>query len=256
MALSTPSTMRSLFVTAYTQPLKYEISELPTPKIEFPDHVLIRVHAASINPVDMAVAGGALKMLVTFPFPYKLGFDLSGTVAGIGDSVKGLAVGDEVFCCLPEQDRGSLSEYALTRASYLVPKPERLSHAEAASIPLVAMTALQAFEKVAGGLTGKNVFVPGGLSGVGSIACQLAKNVLGAAKVITTVSTQKLDKVDEKLGQGTVDQVVSTVIDYKKTNPLKEIPRGSVDVLLETVGSAMTFVRLVGFSRFQYLVLN
>lgn len=84
--------------------------------------------------------------------------------------------------------------------------PSDLSFNEAASLPLAAITAAQALRKYEGDLAGKTVFIPAGLGGTGAFACQLAKNVLKAGKVITTVSTAKVDKIPEYLGEGVVDQ--------------------------------------------------
>jgi NADPH:quinone reductase-like Zn-dependent oxidoreductase len=95
-------------------------------------------------------------------FPVRLGFDLSGTVVEIGSSVNTVAVGDEVICCLPPQNMGSWSEYALTTASFLAHKPKSLSHVEAASLPMIGMTTLQAFEKVPNGFVGGTVLIPAG----------------------------------------------------------------------------------------------
>ena len=104
---------------------------------------------------------------------------------------------------------------------------------------------MQAFDSansiVPGGLSGKTIFVPAGLSGTGSVALQLAKHVYGAAKVITTVSTSKLSKVPQFLGEGTVDQI----IDYTTQNVLKEVKKGSVDFLYDTVGTAMANLALM-----------
>lgn len=121
---------------------------------------------------------------------------------------------------------GSVSEYALITEALVIAKPKNLNFVEAASIPLVALTAIQMFDKVPGGVDRKTVFVPAGrkcfsilvdsneklnlccrkVSGVGSAAAQMAKNAYGAEKVITTVSTTKLSMVDDLLGKGVVDE--------------------------------------------------
>ncbi len=140
---------------------------------------------------------------------------------------------------------GSASDYAIASQSVIASKHSKLSHTEAASLCIAGITALQVFDRanrmVPGGLKGKTVFVPAGLSGTGSIGLQLAKNVFGASKVITTVSTAKIDKVPTLLGTGVVDQIV----DYKTQDPLKEIRRGSVDFMFDTVGGAISYVSLI-----------
>ncbi|KAL1875613.1 hypothetical protein Plec18167_005549 [Paecilomyces lecythidis] len=190
--------MLSVGVSSYSKPAEYQLLELPRPEITDPKDVIIKVHAASVNPVDLKKAEGVFKIALKDSFPYKLGYDASGTVAEIGTGVTRFNVGDAVYVRLPESHRGSWAEYA-----------------DAAAIPLAATTAFQALRKYEGDLSGKTVFVPAGLSGTGLFCCQLAKNVFHAGKVITTVSTSKVPKVPELLGDGTVDEI----IDYKKVDP-------------------------------------
>ncbi|SRR6266536_4661009 len=109
-----------------------------------------------------------------FRFPYKIGYDLAGTVVAVGSSVSHFQPGDEVYSRAPGAYRGSVAEYALSTQPTTALKPPALSFAEAASIPLAAQTALQALDKadkaLDGGLKEKTVFVPAGLSGTGSFA--------------------------------------------------------------------------------------
>jgi NADPH:quinone reductase-like Zn-dependent oxidoreductase len=173
--------------------------------------------------------------------PFKLGYDVSGTVVAVGLEVPShIHPGVEVYSRVPEKNRGTFSEYAVSPASATALKPASLSHIQAASLPLAALTALQAFDAadmhLEGGLNGKTVYVPGGLSGTGSIGVQLAKNVFGAAKVITTLSPAKIAKADALLGSGVLDQI----IDYTKDDPSSEIPVGSVDFYFDTMGSSVS----------------
>lgn len=232
--------MESYHITDYAQPQGYQFSQLPRPEIENAAEVLIKVHAASVNPIDVKMASGAVKMMTSFKFPYKLGYDCAGTVAEIGARVTRFKVGDEVYVRLPESTRGSWSEYCKAPEETISLKPKNLSFQEAASIPLAALTAYQSL-KLAGDLAGKTVFVPAGLSGTGAYCCQLAKNVFKAGKVITTVSTGKIPKIPEYLGEGVIDQV----IDYTKSDPTTEIPAGSVDFMFDTVGIAMSCLHLM-----------
>ncbi|KAJ5666100.1 uncharacterized protein N7477_008548 [Penicillium maclennaniae] len=173
------------------------IPKSPVPKIDSPKDILIRTHAASINPIDVKKASGASKLVFKDSFPYKIGYDCAGVVEEVGSDVIRFQAGDEVF-----EHGASMPSLQKTVA----PKPAGLSMEDAASIPLAAMTALQALRRYQGTLEGKTVFVPAGLSGTGLFACQLAKNVFKAGKVITTVSTTKIPKVDELLGHGVVDE--------------------------------------------------
>ncbi|EED21397.1 alcohol dehydrogenase, putative [Talaromyces stipitatus ATCC 10500] len=232
--------MQSYYINNYTPPQGYELGELPRPEIENVMEVLIKVHAASVNPIDVKMAGGATKMMTSFEFPYKLGYDCAGTVTEVGSGVTRFKVGDEVYVRLPESTRGSWSEYAKAPEEVISLRPKNVTFDEAASLPLTALTAYQSLKR-AGDLSGKTVFVPAGLSGTGAYCCQLAKNVFKAGKVITTVSTGKIPKVPELLGEGVVDQI----IDYTKSDPKTEIPAGSVDFMFDTVGIAMSCLSLM-----------
>ncbi|KAJ5306484.1 hypothetical protein N7508_005499 [Penicillium antarcticum] len=233
--------MLSINIPHYTNPSGYQLSKLPKPELRSAQDVIIKVHAASINPIDVKRAGGALKMAMKDAFPYKIGYDCAGIVTEVGSDVSRCKVSDEVYTRLPEVSRGSLSEFVVCAEQYVAIKPPSLSFEEAASIPLAGMTALQALRRYKGDLAGKTVFVPAGLSGTGLFACQLAKHVFKAGKVITTVSTSKVSKLSELLGEGTVDEI----IDYTKTDPRSTIPKGSVDFLFDTTGAAMEHLCLM-----------
>lgn len=184
-------------------------------------------------------------------FPYKIGYDLSGTIVAVGSAVAltnpDLVPGTEVYTRLPESCRGSVSEYAVSIASATAKKPQSTSHTEAASIPLVSLTTLQTFDLVAthfkdrDGLTGKTILIPGGLSGTGSIAIQLAKRVFNAGRVITTLSTSKIAQVNTYMDKNLLDQIV----DYTKEDPLKVIPPGSVDFMYDTMGHGVSYLPLM-----------
>ncbi|GFG17889.1 Reticulon-4-interacting protein 1 -like protein, mitochondrial [Aspergillus udagawae] len=214
--------MYSINISKYTTPEYYELSELPAPTFEGPKDIVIKVHAACINPIDVKKASGVTKAVLTDDFPYKIGYDCAGTVAEIGPQVTRFKVGDEVFARLPEFHR------ARTTGDFVALKLTSLSMEDSASSPLAAVTALQAFRRYPGSLEGKTVFVPAGLSGTGLFACQLAKNVFKAGKVISTVSTSKI-----------------TIIDYTKTDPKTVIPPQSVDFLFDTTGDSMTYLSLM-----------
>ncbi|KAB8077263.1 chaperonin 10-like protein [Aspergillus leporis] len=214
--------MLSLNIPAYSDPSGYILSDLPKPEITDSKDVVIKVHAASVNPVDVKKADGILKM-------------------ALKDTASRFKVGDEVYVRLPESHRGAWSEYAGCPEEFIALKPPSLSFESAAAIPLAATTAFQALQKYNGDLTGKTVFVPAGLGGVGLYALQLAKHVFHAGNVITTVSTSKIPKVEELLGKGTVDQI----IDYRKSDPKDVIPHGSVDFLFDTMAVSMEYLCLM-----------
>jgi NADPH:quinone reductase-like Zn-dependent oxidoreductase len=169
-------------------------------------------------------------------FPLKIGFDVAGTVVAVGSTVTGIHLGDEVFSVVPVKHWGTVAEYALSTEAATVRKPPSSSFAEVASLTMAALTAFQALEiaekSLPGGLKGKTVLIPAGLSGTGGYGVQLAKNHFGAAHVITTVSTSKIPMVAQFLGEGIAD----TVIDYTKENVAETIGTGTVDVMFDTMG--------------------
>ncbi|OQE09613.1 hypothetical protein PENVUL_c006G06670 [Penicillium vulpinum] len=155
--------MLALNITSYSNPSGYQLSELAKPELSDSKDVIIKVHAASINPIDVKRANGMLKLALKDSFPYKIGYDCAGIVTEVGSDVTRVQVGAEVYTRLPEVSRGSCSEFVKCAEEEIALKPPSLSFEDAASIPLAAMTALQALKKYKGDLAGKTVFVPAGL---------------------------------------------------------------------------------------------
>ncbi|KAH8815150.1 chaperonin 10-like protein [Xylogone sp. PMI_703] len=241
-----PATMRALALSKFCKPSEYAIATLPTPEIAKPDEVLIKVHAASVNPVDVKMASGTARVMGYSTFPYKIGYDLAGTIVSTGASVTSFKPGDAVYARIHERYRGSIAEYAVSTESAVALKPPSLSFTEAAAIPLAGLTALQSLDTAArmiegGTLNGKTIYVPGGLSGTGSFAVQLAKRVFGAKEVITTLSTGKIAKLGELIGPGVVDEIV----DYTKENVEQKIGPGRVDVMFDTVTGTLRSIPLM-----------
>jgi NADPH:quinone reductase-like Zn-dependent oxidoreductase len=236
MAANVPSSMRAIALAKYVKPTEYEVATLPTPQISKPDEVLIKVHAASINPVDVKIAGGMTKAMQKDTFPFKLGFDVSGTIVATGSEVKSLQVGDEVWSRIPSEYKGTAAEYVLSREYATAKKPSSLTFTQAAALPLAGLTALQAMKRAdaqLGGLKGKTVFIPAGLSGTGSFAVQLANNVFQAGQVITTLSTGKLARGKELFGSDV------RIIDYTKEDVVTAIGKGTVDYFFDCTGQTL-----------------
>lgn len=240
-----PSTMRALATSKYSKPDKYEIQTIPVPKITKPEDCLVRVHAAASAAGEVMGVAGAFRHLIPAKFPWVIGMEGSGVVVAVGSGVKSLQVGDEVMGgrftrpVFPRTYDGWIAEYAVVSEALLVRKPPGVSFEDAACLTGATVTAYQCFQKgvfdlmglpAGSSLEGKTVFVPAGLSLTGSIGVQMAKNVYGASKVITTVSTPKLPIVERHLGPGVVDQV----IDYKTQDVAKEVGKGTVDFVYNT----------------------
>ncbi|CAG9982659.1 unnamed protein product [Clonostachys byssicola] len=242
---SVPKTMRSLVAPKKGPPSTFEIASMPTPSIKEPTDVLIHVRAASLGTGDVQIAGGKLEIFYKATFPLKIGNSGAGVVAAVGDGVKHLKVGDEVYGTNISKPMfripppGFVSEYTVCPENLLIRKPPSVSFEEAASFTPMVVAAYQVIKRglqVRGeeSLEGKTVFVPGALSGTGSIIIQVAKNFFGAAKIISTVSTAKVPLVEEYL-PGMVDQV----IDYKTQKVGDLVPQGTVDFAVNTQMSSM-----------------
>ena len=200
--------------------------DLPTPQ-PADGEVLVRVHAASINPVDFQARRGKLQYA---DFPVVLGWDVSGVVDALGAGVDEFGVGDEVYGMIrfPEQGR-AYAEYVTAPVAEVAPKPRALSHAEAAAMALAPLTALRAFEEM-DLRAGQTVLIHAGSGGVGHFAVQLAK--ARGAEVIATTSEKNRDFVSS-LG-------ADDVLDYR-ARPFEEQVSG-VDAVFDTVGGD-TFTR-------------
>lgn len=215
--------MKAFMVEKYGGRAGMRAAEAPDPQVGA-DDVLVEIHAAGVNPLDLRIRNGDFKTFLPYRLPLVLGNDLAGTVVRVGPSVTRFAVGDEVYA-RPDKDRiGTFAELLAVRQDDLAPKPATLTMAEAASLPLVALTAWQALVERARVRPGQKVLVHAGAGGLGSIAVQLAK-ALGA-HVATTVSTAKVDLAKD-LG-------ADVVVDYR-TQDFEEILDG-YDVVLDSLG--------------------
>ena len=134
----------------------------------------MRVHAASVNPADIKTRDGKLRTLLKYRFPLVLGNDLSGVVVGVGSAVTRFKVGDAVYARVDVNRLGAFAEFAAVREGAAALTPTNVSFAEAASLPLVALTAWQALVEIGRLSAGQRVLIHAGSGGVGSVAIQLA----------------------------------------------------------------------------------
>src|SRR5204863_7227432 len=170
--------------------------EMPDPELR-DDDVLVQIHAASVNPLDFKIRDGKLKRILPYRLPFILGNDLAGVVVRVGSGVRRFKPGDEVYA-RPDIDRiGAFAECISIKEDAVANKPKELTMEEAASIPLVGLTAWQALIERANLKKGQKVFIQAGSGGVGTFAIQLAKHL--GATVATTTSTANLDWV-QRLG--------------------------------------------------------
>lgn len=213
--------MKAAYINRYGNINDVQLNEQSTPVLTEND-VLIKVHAASINPLDLRVLEGEFKAILPVQFPFILGNDFAGTIAQIGSNVTQFKVGDQVYA--KTDQNGAFAEYTVVQQSSLALKPQNMSMEFAASLPLVSLTAWQALVEIAKVKAGQKVLIHAGSGGVGSIAIQLAKHL--GATVATTTSGKNIRWV-KALG-------ADTIIDYKTTD-FEQVLK-DYDVVLDTQG--------------------
>src|SRR6267154_409257 len=222
-ASATSQTMKAIRIHNYGGPevLHYEGAPRPEPQA---GEVLVRVHAAGVNPIDWKVREGHVKDFWHHKFPLILGWDLSGVVEELGRGVSRFKIGDEVYS-VPDPNRdGAYAEYIVVRESELALKPNSLHHIRAAAVPLAALTAWQSLFETAQLQPGQRVLIHAGSGGVGHLAVQLAK--WKGAYVFATASTKNKDLL-RKLS-------VDEPIDYTPQR-FEDVAR-NIDVVLDTIG--------------------
>jgi NADPH:quinone reductase-like Zn-dependent oxidoreductase len=213
--------MRAFAVSKYKGPLRE--TDVPEPAVGEHD-VLIRVQAAGLNPLDEKIRLGEFRQLLRYKAPFVLGHDVAGTVSRVGAKVRGYKPGDEVYARPRDGRVGTFAERIAVAEADVALKPASVTIEEAASLPLVALTAWQALVERGNVQPGQKILIHAGAGGVGTIAIQLAKHL--GATVATTVSGSNAQFVRE-LG-------ADTVIDYR-TQDFAEILSG-YDLVLDSLG--------------------
>lgn len=215
-------------------------ADVPTPSIG-PHDVLVDVHAASVNPLDVMVRNGEFKHLLDYPRPFTLGHDVAGIVTEVGADVQTFEVGDEVWARPRDHRIGTFAEHVAIDAADVALKPASLSFAEAAAVPLVGLAAWQALVVVADVGPGQKVLVHAGAGGLGSTVIQLARHL--GAHVATTARGTDADAVTA-LG-------ADKVVDFTTTD-FSDVLSG-YDVVIDSLGAeslkkSMTVLRPGGLA--------
>ena len=222
--------MKAMLINAFGENAKFETSEIDTP-IADSGQVLVKIAASSVNTVDTMIRKMGNDLPLSPDTPALLGMDFAGTVEAVGEGVERFSIGDEVYGCaggladLP----GTLTEYIAADAKLVAHKPGNLSMAEAAALPLVAITAYEGLVR-AGVKQDQTVLVHGGSGGVGHIAIQLAKHF--GANVYSTGGGEKQTKLIQQLGATPINYKTESVTDYVAAHTQGE----GFDVVFDSVG--------------------
>jgi NADPH:quinone reductase-like Zn-dependent oxidoreductase len=215
--------MKALTLTGYDGITSLRFADVAMPE-PGPNDVLIKVRAASVNPVDGKITSGYMRGRIDFALPHVLGRDCAGVIAKVGSAVTAFAPGDEVYGVADQARWGTQAEYVVTSAATVAAKPAGLSDIEAGSLPVAGLSALAGLVTVANLKRGERVLIHAGAGGVGTFAVQLAKH-LGAV-VAATAGPANLDFV-RSLG-------ADVVIDYRKTDFADAIK--DYDLVFDLVG--------------------
>lgn len=222
--------MKAAQYSRYGGPEVIEVSDnVPVPSVG-ENQVLVEVHAASPNPFDWKLRAGYMKEMIPLKFPVTIGGDFSGIVSEIGNGVSEFKTGDEVYgqALILSGGSGAFAEFATAKISNISKKPKKISFPEAAVLPLVGSSAIQALEEHIKLKKGNRILIHGGAGGIGHIAIQLAKSL--GAYVTTAVSGRDMEFV-KSLG-------VDEAIDYRKEKFEEKIH--GFDAVYDTVGGETT----------------
>jgi NADPH:quinone reductase-like Zn-dependent oxidoreductase len=197
--------MKAFIINRYGKKETLKLTETTEPVLKESD-VLVQIHAVGVNQLDSKIRDGEFKQILPYKTPFILGHDAAGVVTKVGSKVRRFKVGDEVYARPADHRIGTFAEFIAVDENDAALKPKALAMEEAASIPLVGLTAWQALIEKANLKKGQKVFIQAGSGGVGTFAIQLAKHL--GATVATTTSTANFELV-KSLG-------ADIVVDYKK----------------------------------------
>lgn len=216
--------MKAFTIDRYGKKVVLQASEMPEPVLA-DDDVLVQIHAAGVNPLDLKIRDGEFKMILPYRLPLIMGNDLAGVVVRVGSRVQRFKAGDEVYARPDDNRIGAFAQFIAIKEGSLAIKPKDLTMEQAASIPLVGLTAWQALVEKANVKKGQKVLIHAGSGGVGTLAIQLAKHL--GAYVATTTSTANVEWVK---GLG-----ADLVIDYRKDD-FERVLHG-YDLVLNSLGT-------------------
>lgn len=216
--------MKAVQIDRYAKEIHTVLREIPTPD-PGPEEVLIRVRAAAVNPLELLILTGSVRLIQDYPMPLTLGNECSGVVEAVGSRVTGFQAGDKVYARLPLSRIGAFAEYVAVDQNALAPMPAGYDFATAAAIPLTGLTAWQAITEELEAQPGSTLLIPGGSGSFGQMAVPLAKTL--GLKVIVTGNARARDSL---LAAG-----ADRYLDYRKENYWEVL--SGVDYVIDTLGA-------------------
>ncbi|ERG66804.1 NADP-dependent oxidoreductase [Exiguobacterium chiriqhucha] len=215
--------MKAAQISKYSKTIEAQVNEVPVPDIQ-DNEILIQVKAAAINPLEMLIMTGSVKLIQDYAFSLTIGNELAGVVEQVGKLVTGYSVGDDVYTRLPIEKIGAIAEYVAVDISAIARMPKNLTYEEAAAVALTGLTAYQGLHEELNVKSGQSVFIPGGSGSFGQMAVPLAKS-LG----LTVIVSGNAESRDRTLKLG-----ADRYLDYT-TEHYEDVLK-NVDYVIDTLG--------------------
>jgi NADPH:quinone reductase-like Zn-dependent oxidoreductase len=224
MLIKMKTLMKAAQITKYSKKIHAQVNEIPIPEID-DNEVLVKVKAAAVNPLEMLVITGSVKLIQDYEFPLTIGNELAGVIEKVGKNVTDYHVGDDIYTRLPLKKIGAFAEYAAIDAAAIAPMPKNLSYVEAAAAALTGLTAYQGLHEELEAQPGKSVFIPGGSGSFGQMGVPIAKAM--GLNVIVSGNSQARER--------TLEIGADQYLDYTKENYVDLL--SNVDYVIDTLGA-------------------
>ena len=215
--------MKAAQITKYSKNITVKINDIPIPQIGDTE-VLVNVKAAAVNPLEMLIITGSVKLIQDYEFPLTLGNELTGVIEKIGKKVQGFKVGDAIYSRLPLTKIGAFAEYAAISADAIGHLPQNLDFVTGAAAPLTGLTAYQGLHEELEAKAGETVFIPGGSGSFGQMAIPIAKAM--GLKVLVSGNPQARKR--------TIAIGVDQYIDYTTENYWERL--SDIDYVIDALG--------------------
>lgn len=216
--------MKAVQISSYSKDINTVLNDIPKPEIS-DSEVLIRVKAAAVNPVELLILTGSVKLIQNYPMPLTLGNECSGIVEQVGSRVKEFQKGERVYVRLPIHKIGAFAEYVAVEEKEVAKMPEGYDFETAATIPLTGLTAYQAITEELEAEPGQTLLIPSGSGSFGQMAVPIAK-AMGLHVIVTGNARAR----DQLLSMG-----VDRYMDYKQENYWEQL--SDIDCVIDTLGS-------------------
>lgn len=217
--------MKAVQISGYSKTIHTVLRDIPQPQIS-DSEVLIQVKAAAVNPLELLLLTGSVKLIQDYTMPLTLGNECSGIVEKVGSKVTGFQKGDRVYTRLPLDKIGAFAEYVAVDSQAIAKMPEGYDFNTAAAIPLTGLTAYQAIVEELEAKPGETLLIPGGSGSFGQMAVPIAK-AMGLHVMVTGNARAK----EQFLSMG-----VDRYIDYKKENYWEQL--SDIDYVIDTLGAS------------------